>query len=146
MEIATNMPWNRDGGRNLAVTGPFTVGPGNNRPVTKRCCGARLPHGRVVIPYRAPFTSSSPLVTSGGNYQHLSSTTTMRTALVSLAQQSSTIPNPGLLKTTFLTPVEAGCMSDDVSMSHEEYWCYLNASDIQCLGKRCLSHFVCRSE
>ncbi len=31
----------------------------------------------------------------GGNYQHLSSTTTMRTALVSLAQQSSTIPNPG---------------------------------------------------
>ncbi|PBK62516.1 hypothetical protein ARMSODRAFT_1024726 [Armillaria solidipes] len=52
----------------------------------------------------------------GDYYRYLSSTTTIPTAPASLAQQSI----QGLLKTTFSKPVEAGCVSDDASMSPME--------------------------
>ncbi len=103
MDIATSKPWNRGGGRNLGEDGALrkghvNIGPMNNRPVTKQ----------MLLPTSSkPFSSpaSDPLPCSfrfelssrdiGDNYRHTSNIPTIPTAPASLAQQSSTIPNPG---------------------------------------------------
>ncbi|PBK62501.1 hypothetical protein ARMSODRAFT_980569 [Armillaria solidipes] len=82
-----------------SVHGPLLTGPMDNRPVTKQ----------MLLP-----TSSKPF----SSFRSIARPSERLSCRYPNSHQPS--PNQGLLKTTFSTPVEAGCMSDDASMSPME--------------------------